>query len=173
MSVDAKNSEWEGFNCFAYAISGKFATLRDDLPKSPGFISRSGLVLDRGATIPTNVNKLNTKLQEDGFRKHRLTEGFQAESGHYLVAAYIDQALGYHFIRQDFDGNWSHKFGWGNPPKSLGQLTHEQLANPLFLNDDKSKYYFAGIYSVPDEGLSKERASYSERIANRPQVLQR
>jgi len=173
MSVNAGNKDWVGFNCFAYAISGKFATLRESLPKSPGFLRHTGCVLDSNASVATNANKLSAKLQEDGLRRHKSTADLQTISGHYLIAAYIDSSLGYHFVRQDFDGNWSHKFGFGNPPESLGSLTHEQLTTASFLNDEESQCHFVGIYSVPDAGLSKDRRSYSKQVSDRPQIIER
>lgn len=133
------------FNCYLYALDlcMDFQPYLDDgriVPGIPGFLSRAENNDYREIKEKTlqyfiedceilNLNISETTLDE------------KINKNEYKIAVYVEEYDDFHFVRQDSNGKWSEKAGWGG---DIRQVKKEDIVSDSY----KNRYKFIGMFKV-------------------------
>ena len=129
------------FNCYAYAL-GLSSLNWYELEVTPGFMNgptdiENDVYYDQ-ITNESIIPYVIEDLQVLGRKMEPDTFGNEIMKNSYKIAIYVGYE-GFHFIRQNKDGSWSEKDGWG------GEV---QLTSHEWLMKHNPYYKFLGVYRI-------------------------
>lgn len=132
-------NEWneKEFNCYAYALG--ICMNFDDFDRIvPGFLSR-GILNDYNDTKEETIQYFKYDCEILGYKVTETTLDEKIGKNGYKIAAYVSEYRDFHFVRQDSNGNWSEKRGWG------GKI---EIRKEEDIVKNSDKYEFIGIFIV-------------------------
>jgi len=138
IAPDYNPSEWEGkrFNCYAYAM--RICMDLSGYNIWPGFISM-GQENDLEDTKESVLEHFMEDCKCLGLKVSSTTISAKIQKNEYKIAVYVDEGEDFHFARQDSNGKWSEKNGWG---KVIEILDEKDVPK------DENGYKFIGIFKV-------------------------
>lgn len=119
---EPKKWEKKSYNCYLYALDA-CADFRKEYSKywiAPGFLSR-GKKNDYRDTKKKVLQYFieDCKILKLNVSKTSLEEKIAEDE--YKIAVYVWKDEDYHFVRQDSNGNWSEKQGWGGEIETVNE----------------------------------------------------
>ena len=134
-------------NCYDYAMNNS----RKQYEKTHPGHTKLGNDLD-GSNVHS-CNQMETRLDLDHPELEKISYEKECPEGKYKIGMMIDPNDDYHFIRQDRDGNWSHKPGSSN-------VRNTDFSNVLLTDPTKADFNYresglnysqqCGFYCIAD-----------------------
>ncbi len=99
----------ENTNCYRYAFNMQW---RDDDRRVMAFLGWSYGKLHEHVTGPAAFGRFEIDLKRMGFKFQETTDAKSLPKRGYKIALFVYES-DFHFARQNADGSWSHKEGFG------------------------------------------------------------
>lgn len=137
--------KWSGkkFNCYMYALEACMdfseCLYESECVIAPGFLSR-GEKNDNRDTEEVTIQYLKEDCKILNLNISETTLDEKVSENEYKIAVYIQEYFDYHFIRQDSNGKWSEKAGWGGDIKIISR---KDIAKETY-----GEYTFIGMFKI-------------------------
>lgn len=181
---DRWNARPEVANCYVYAANDFNPRYSDRYTgMDPGNFADFPADLDLSSNSGREMRRYANWLIEGAVRDGMQWTGNNATAapGHYKIALFVapgnphstrEEHMDYHWVRQDADGTWSHKFG--SQPVRNTDLAGRAITDPR--RAAFGNYRFVGFFDVPQGGINLARETsptFGERRPLPAQIPQR
>lgn len=165
-------------NCFAYAVNDADKSFdAKDYQANPGDRARGARKQEIDTRLARNYNAFVRQTIEGSIRDGMIYTGdkMATREGFYRVALFTrpigkdvskpEEAMDFHYVRQDRNGRWSHKFG----ALTVTNLDYSEQPITDPRKADMGAYWFIGFFLVPKGGIDVGPPKKEEtKTASRP-----